>query len=386
MLNLREAVQQSAEELYEDAPCGYLLALADWTIVRANRTFLHWTGYRAEELVDRRFADLLTAGGRIFFDTHIAPMMSMQGQIREIAVDIRCADGRQLPSLLNAAINRGKAGRPDIVKVMVFDATERRQYEHELLEERKRAQEAEARSRALASTLQESIIPTEPSQIPGLDVAAGYLPGGATVGGDFYDVFQTRRGDWAVVIGDVAGKGPDAARVTAAARYTIRASAMHSPQPSVLLRALNEALLSQNLDRYCTVAYARVRPEGSTIRLTVGSAGHPLPIMFDPSTGAIETVGKPGTLAGVLSDIHTEDVEVSIPVGGYVVLYTDGITEARSPGGEFFGEDGLKSVLSTVSEGSADDVCHAICDAATAFQGGSPCDDIAVLVLHRPHA
>jgi PAS domain S-box-containing protein len=130
---------ESAEDLYENAPCGYLSAAPDGTLVRVNATFLRWTGYRADELVGvKRFKDLLTAGGRIYHETHYAPMLQMQGAVREIAVDIVGADGRRLPVLVNSVLLRDHAGEPQVVRTTVFDATERKSYERELLAARDR--------------------------------------------------------------------------------------------------------------------------------------------------------------------------------------------------------------------------------------------------------
>ncbi|HEV3365789.1 MAG TPA: PAS domain S-box protein, partial [Acidimicrobiia bacterium] len=221
-------LEESAEDLYEDAPCGYVSALLDGTIVRANSTFLSWTGYRAEDLVGvRRLQDLLTPGGRIFHETHYAPLLRLQGQVREIALDLVCADGRTLPVLLNSVLKTDETGAAVLSRTMIFDATERRSYEQELLRAKRSAEESEARARLLAETLQRSLIPPAPPAIPGLDVAAVYRPAGYgdQVGGDFYDVFETGRDDWALVVGDVCGKGPEAAAVTALARYTLRAAA-----------------------------------------------------------------------------------------------------------------------------------------------------------------
>ena len=131
--------EQSAEELYEQAPCGYLSAEPGGRIVRVNETFLRWTGYAREDLVDvKRFQDLLTAGGRIYHETHYAPLLRMQGSVREIAVDIVCADGRRLPVLINSVLLTDAAGEPRMVRTMLFDATERKLYERELLAARDR--------------------------------------------------------------------------------------------------------------------------------------------------------------------------------------------------------------------------------------------------------
>ena len=130
---------ESAEDLYENAPCGYLSAAPDGTIVRVNETFLRWTGHAREELVGiRRFQDLLTVGGRIFHETHYAPLLRMQGHVREIAVDIVAADGRRLPVLLNSVLLSDEAGVPKVVRTTVFDARERQSYERELVAARDR--------------------------------------------------------------------------------------------------------------------------------------------------------------------------------------------------------------------------------------------------------
>jgi PAS domain S-box-containing protein len=141
-------LEESAEDLYEHAPCGYLSALPGGLIVKVNQTFLTWTGFAREELVERkRFQDLLTAGGRIFHETHYAPLLRMQGAVREIAVEIVCADGRRLPALINSVLRKDATGEPSLVRTTVFDATDRKQYERELLRERQRA-EQEAKVKA----------------------------------------------------------------------------------------------------------------------------------------------------------------------------------------------------------------------------------------------
>jgi PAS domain S-box-containing protein len=140
--------EESVEDLYDNAPCGYLSALPGGLIVKINQTFLTWTGYRREDLVGRRrFQDLLTAGGRIFHETHYAPLLRMQGAVREIAVDLLCADGRRLPALINSTLKKDEDGTPLLVRTTVFNATDRKEYERELLRERQRAeQEAKAKS------------------------------------------------------------------------------------------------------------------------------------------------------------------------------------------------------------------------------------------------
>ncbi len=136
-------LEESAEDLYENAPCGYLSALLGGTLVKVNQTFLTWTGYRREDLVGRRrFQDLLTAGGRIFHETHYAPLLRMQGAVREIAVEIVCADGGRLPVLINSVLRKDAAGQPLLTRTTIFNATDRKEYERELVRERQRAEQA----------------------------------------------------------------------------------------------------------------------------------------------------------------------------------------------------------------------------------------------------
>ena len=135
---------EDAEDLYENAPCGYISALPDGTIVKVNQTFLSWTGHRREDLVGRkRFQELLTAGGRIFHETHYAPLLRMQGEVREIAVDIVCATGGRLPALINSVLRKDAEGKPLLTRTTIFNATDRKEYERELLRARQKAEEAD---------------------------------------------------------------------------------------------------------------------------------------------------------------------------------------------------------------------------------------------------
>lgn len=376
--------EESAEDLYEHAPCGFVSALLDGMIIRANATFLSWTGYTAEEIIGRRrLPDLLTPGGRIFYETHYAPLLRMQGSVREIAVELVCADGRRLPVLLNSVVRPEPSGPPRISRTVVFDATERRSYEQELLRAKISAEESEARARLLTEALQQTFIPPAPPAIPGLDVAGAYRPAGLgdQVGGDFYDVFETGRDDWALFVGDVCGKGPEAAAVTALARYTLRAAAMRARRPRLVLAMLNQALLQQHAERFCTVVYARLRCVRGTWRVTVSSGGHPLPVRVTEAGGA--AIGRPGDLLGVLEGPLLHDFTFDLHPGETLVFFTDGVTEARADG-EFYGEERLVKLLGSSFPATAGEVATAIEADVVAFQNGFPRDDIAVVVVHAP--
>jgi len=376
--------ENDPQTLYDRAPCGYLSTTPDGTIVSVNRTFLAWTHYTAETLIGQRtFASLLSAGGRIYHDTHYAPMLRMQENVREIAFEVVTADGGRLPVLVNAVLDRDTEGQPAVVRVVLLDATERREYERELLREKQRAEESEARARTLARTLQQTLIPPNPPEIPGLDVAAAYRPAGTgeEVGGDFYDVFQIGEEDWVVVLGDVCGKGVDAAILTSLVRHTLRAVTIRLPQPADALMALNQTLLTHHTDRFCTVALLRLRRLEGAWRLSMSLGGHPQPLLLCPG-GPSRTVGEPGSLVGVLAAPDFRDTHLELAPGSTVVLYTDGVTEGRH-GDELYGDARLRAVAEAHDERPSA-VVEAVLADVLAFQSGSPRDDIALVALGVP--
>jgi len=143
---------ESAEDLYEHAPCGYLSLLPDGIVGKVNATFLEWTGYSSADLVGKaRFLDLLTVGGRIYYETHFQPLLRMQRQVREVAFDLMRRSGERLPVLVNAT-HREYPNAGSITRITVFDATDRRHYERELLAARKAAEDAaQAKSELIAA-------------------------------------------------------------------------------------------------------------------------------------------------------------------------------------------------------------------------------------------
>jgi PAS domain S-box-containing protein len=238
----------------------------------------------------------------------------------------------------------------------------------------------------VARTLQQTLLPPRLPTIPGMEVGALYRPAGegTEIGGDFYDLFETADQAWAVTIGDVCGKGADAAAVIGLVRYSVRAVAMQAQRPSSVLATVNEALRQQTLnDRFCTLAYARLRPSPSGARLTVCCAGHPLPLILR-ADGSVEPAGVPGTLLGVFPDPELTDRVVDLEPGDAAVFYTDGVTEERS-GDSLFGEEGLIEVLEASAGLEAAAIATAIGRSVDAFRADSPRDDMAILVVRvRP--
>ena len=375
------ALLDDVEQLYERAPCGYLSTAPDGTIIRVNETFLALTGYTRTELVGRRrFVDLLTGGGRLYHETHYAPMLRMQGSARQIALDLVRSDGERLPALVNAVLERDDDGTAHVVRVAVFDASERREYERELLRAKERAEASEAQATALAQALQQMLIPPVPPHVPGLEVAAAYRPAGsgAEVGGDFYEVFEHRADDWFTVFGDVCGKGPGAATITALLRYAVRAAAVSAADPAAALRITNDVLIHHETERFCTALLVQLLRRGGGWTATVCAAGHPLPVLV-PAAGDVSVVGEPGTLLGVEPWLDLSLTTVPLGPGDRLLLYTDGVTEARR-GREEYGEDRLLARAAAAPPGAAALVA-AVLDDALAFQDGVPRDDIALLAL-----
>jgi PAS domain S-box-containing protein len=252
----------------------------------------------------------------------------------------------------------------------------------------------------VARTLQEGLLPSRLPEVPGVEVGLRYLSvGEGEVGGDFYDLFDTSLADqngsseppsssWGAVIGDVSGKGAEAAALLALARYTIRALATHESHPSAVLTGLNEAMLRQRREhedyKFCTVTYARLETnEGNTkrgVKVTVCRGGHPAPVLLK-ADGSISNIGQPGRAIGVFDDVNLTEQETHLMPGDALVLYTDGVVEARSPEGLFFGEERLKALLRSSVALDASSIASRIEDAVLNFQEQAPRDDIAVLVL-----
>ena len=239
----------------------------------------------------------------------------------------------------------------------------------------------------IASVLQNSLRPRSLPAIAGFESSSRFLAAGEAyeVGGDFYDVFRTGSDGWTAVIGDVCGKGPEAAALTALARHSIRAASSPERAPSDVLRALHESITGEHSDlRFCTAALARIQapPNGrGSTRLTVALGGHP-PLLVLRDDGRVDRLGEPGTLLGALPSPSLADVEARLGIGDVLVLYTDGMLdlEDRSSGDD---PDWLVRQLESAGGGSADEVASKLAEAAIKRSGGEPRDDIAVLVLRR---
>jgi serine phosphatase RsbU (regulator of sigma subunit) len=239
------------------------------------------------------------------------------------------------------------------------------------------------RERHIASTLQRSLLPGTIPELPGVDMAVGFWAAGdgVQVGGDFYDVFRTASGNWAVVIGDVCGKGPSAASLTALARYTIRAAGLHEHRPSAVLRLLNAAMLEQRTDgRFATVVCSYLTPMANGVHMVTASGGHPLPLILR-TDGRVETLGTNGTLLGVVDEPVMADAGGDLEPGDTVVYYTDGVIEVRAGEREVFGAEDLAALLRRSAGMQPQALLERIETEVVRRSGGQLRDDVALLIL-----
>lgn len=247
-----------------------------------------------------------------------------------------------------------------------------------------------AASAALARSLQESLLPPRLTPVPGLEVAASYLPAGEdTVVGDFYDLFRASGPWWGAVMGDVCGHGTEAAKITALARYTLRAEASRDLSPATVLARLNTAMLDQQHGhRFLTAAYATFRVTRGGMSGRLCTAGHP-PALVRRSDGRVQPLGRIGTLLGVLRAVSLHDVRFRLRPGDALLLYTDGAPEARPPRSagpprDFLGEDGLSRAFAATAGQTAEATVTHLRQTIAEHNHGKPTDDTALLVLRVP--
>jgi hypothetical protein len=238
------------------------------------------------------------------------------------------------------------------------------------------------RERRIAQTLQRSLRPGALPDVPGLSAAVRFRPAGegVSLGGDFYDLYEAGHG-WAALIGDVQGKGPDAAAVTALARHTLRAGAAYEDRPSRILALLHRALREQVPDgRFCTVALAYLRIGDGSTRVELSCGGHQLPLVVH-ADGRVEPVGRLGTLLGTEIEPELHDVAFELAPDDILLLYTDGVTEVRQHRREVFGQAELTALLAGCGGREPADVAGRVEAAVLAASRGILRDDMAILAL-----
>ncbi len=369
-----EILEDTAEDLFENAPCGYLSTRLDGTILKVNRTFETWTGLLRDELIGSvRFSSLLSAGGRIYTETHVMPLLRMQGFVREIAVEIKRADGTLLPALINSTVRCDEAGEPQVIRTTVFDATDRRSYEQELLHARRQEQQ-------IAEQLQGSMLSGPLPEAPGLEIEVAYRPGvaGLQVGGDWYDAFWLDEGETiGLVIGDVVGRGIEAAATMGQLRSAVRALASTGLGPSDLLSALDRYARRHEVGRMATLIYARLSL--SSGELVYACAGHPPPLMARADVSPCflwEGRSLPLDAHRTSTRARSEGCFALEP-GNTVMLYTDGLVEHRwRPL-----TDGMDELLAEVAAHGDDSAAGLTAAMVRKLHHAERADDICVLTV-----
>jgi sigma-B regulation protein RsbU (phosphoserine phosphatase) len=382
--------EDSVEDLYENAPCGYLSTLPDGTIVKVNATLLGWLGLDRNRVVGvRQFPDLLSVGGRLYHETHLAPLLRMQGEVNGVALELVTADGGRLPVLVTSTLRTGADGRPLLVRTTLVDARDRRAYERELLRARQEADRERDRLAHLAATLQRTLLPPALPAVPGLEAAAHYhIASSDEVGGDFYDLFRLDDGRWGVFVGDVCGKGVGAAVLTSLARYTLREAAVHDRDPVAVLARLNAALLREPLEaahRFCSVVLGVLTPSPGGCDVVLAGAGHPPPALLCGDGTCTFLPLEGGQVLGLLPTATSASATLRLEPGDTLLLYTDGLVEARTGPGTRHDEEGLHAFLTAIAPATAP-VAVAAVRALLADFGTGLDDDTAVLAVGVPRS
>lgn len=367
-------------DAFHNAPCGYVITTPDGEIRAVNDTIASWLGRDLDALIGTPFAQLLTAGGRIHYETHFAPMLLASGALSGVAVDIVASDGRRLPVLLTANVKSDAEGRPLLVRIVADDAAARRSYERELLAERRRAEEERGRAVSLAQTLQLSLLPPSLSPPPGLAAAAHYhSPSAGDVGGDFYDLFPLSRERYGFFLGDVCGKGVAAATLTSLTRYTLRAAAVGDDHPVGVLHTL-DSVLKQDAHAgrswFCTVLFGVITRGADGFDVEIATGGHPPPLLLraDGSAGYVPIDG--GQAVGLFARPRFSSTRVALSPGDTLVAYSDGYTEARTGAGSRYDDDG--ELLRFAAANSPTDARGIVAAMRTLIEGlGTGVDDDA---------
>jgi serine phosphatase RsbU (regulator of sigma subunit) len=243
----------------------------------------------------------------------------------------------------------------------------------------------------VAETLRRGLLPPALPEVPDVEVAACYRPAGEDIelGGDFYDVFALPGDKWAFIVGDVCGRGADAAATTALVRHTVRAEARHGSGPAEVVQAVNDAMQDTgDTERFCTAVYGELAVTGDGADVTLLSAGHPEPRIMR-ADGTLELVRTTVGVLGVFPVTDMQPERVHLDPGDALVMFTDGVLEARSPDAArgFFEDDGrLEHTLSSAAGSDATTIAKVLEAAVVDYAGGRVVDDIAILVIRAPLA
>ena len=386
---LRESRDQ-LEAILSSVPAGIMVLDQRGRNVFANEIAARMTGYRStEELLAAAPGEALR--GSEIFDEHGRPIPG------DDLPTVKALRGVESPGVLLRIPVTGPGdhrwlmaratpvpdGRGGFLAVSVLEEISEIKWTEEAL------RESEIRHRSISRTLQQGLSPPRAPQVPGLEIAVRFraLGEASEIGGDFYDLFQTGERRWAVLIGDVSGKGVEAAATAALARHTVRATAQHNDDPEHVLPMLNQAVGRQlSPSRFCTAVYATVELGELWVRMRVASAGHPPPLLLR-SHGGTEEVGRRGPLLAGFEGARYGAEPLHLAAGDSLILYTDGVIEAgeREEGGRGGLDPArLGGMLGACVGVDADRIAQRIEDAVVEAEAGNPRDDAAIVVLRSP--
>jgi sigma-B regulation protein RsbU (phosphoserine phosphatase) len=347
----------------------FCVADREWRFVFANRAFGQAVGRSRDELIGKSAWEEFSEA--VDSELHRKLVRAMEEK------EAVCFEAQSyLPGVWTAV---RAYPVPEGLAVLFWDATESRRVEVE----REQLREQEKR---ISRALQQALLPPALAQVPNVDLGARYLAAGEgiEVGGDFYDVFAIVNDGWAVAVGDVTGKGPEAAALTSLARYTLRTAAMREKSPGRVLSVLNEEILRQtDGERLFSVVYGEMERhpgEPGRIELRLARGGHPSPLILR-SSGKVEGAAPPGTILGAVQEPEIHQWSTFLGRGESAIFYTDGVLEARDPQGEFFGEERLARLLEECRGLTADEIAGRIEHEVMDFQKGHARDDVAILVI-----
>lgn len=387
---LRESRDQ-LEGILRSVPAGIMVVDQRGRIVFANEMVARLAGFRHGEQLLSGHADQVLSGWETY-DEHGEPLPE------EEHPGTKALDGVESDAILLRIVGRSRGedrwliaratpvpdGHGGHLAVSVFEEiTEIKRAEAAL-------RESELRHRSISRTLQQGLAPPRAPEIEGMEVAVRLRPLGeaSEIGGDFYDLFQTGERRWALLIGDVSGKGVEAAAIAALVRHTVRATAQYRDDPEHVLAMLNEAVGRQlSSSRFCTAVYATIELGEMWAQMRIAAAGHPLPMLLR-SHGGAEEVGRRGPLLAGFEGASYDPDPTHLAAGDSLVLYTDGVIEAGAREGASRGEGldagRLSRMLGACAGLDAEAIATRIEQAVVQAEGGNPRDDAAIVVLRFP--
>ena len=354
------------EELLDTAPCGFLSLSDDGTILRANATLGVLLGYESGDLHGLPFHMILAAGGRVFCQTHLFPLLLLHGKAEEIYLSLRSRAGADVPILL-CAVRRELA--PDAanggVNDCVFIPIHRRlRFEEELLQTKKAAEEAaaeamraNAREHLIAVQLQQALQPELPATTPGIALTRYFEPAlrlSEGVGGDFYDVFALTGDDTALVVGDLSGKGLAAAAQVATVRNMLRAFLYTKPALAEAITTLNLTLAERDLLNGFTTLFVGIY-DGNSRTLRYVSCGQEPALVRRAGTGRVQELGPTGPILGAFPDAEYAEESISLLPGDALAVFTDGLTEVGETRRSMLGIEGVVAAFAMPLPGEESD-------------------------------